>query len=467
MLRTLIVFILFNFSTELVFSQNCTQSTIHFRSNKLLLKKKHVEHIDSVLNSLSLDTNYLIELHGHTDDKKSEEYNWKLGHLRAESVSKYIKSKRQDLVIIQRSFGETEPVSKRDSKNRRVQIFTTPINADSTVTIYGDFHEQMKLNYRYFNRCGYCLTNPKITSTRPAGYYKTDRDIHVSIELECETDIKCYSVEYRFPYSYFNNTDSIMIPKPLYVLGNCGSKRKNRDSVDVKEDENFEISYDTITNEYVIRHDCYQPHHNGICCGTRNWPCAEHRLHFYKRQKTLYNAVSISRYNGDTLIRLEDSLYLEPKECFSRFDTLYSIAKYESKLLFYQSAFNKMVSDTSFDSKGFRALWIDNHIPIEEYKPLTYSEANIKVKVHRKALINSLGYYLPNYDHYIELNRKRRRKRVYEAKFLEFPFVFGGLTSEGVHSFYANKTKKRFRKRRNQYKYKIKRKRIDDVKYEL
>ena len=322
--KLVLIFTLFLSTTSLL-GQNCSSTVIHFKSNKLRLKEHHTEIIDSIINSLSLDTNYLIEIHGHTDDKKTEEYNLDLGYKRAHSVATAIKAKRNNLVIIEKSFGESEPISKKDRENRRVQIFAVPINEDSTITIHGAFKETMKLNYRYFQYCGYCLSNPKITSTRPIGLYETDRDINVSIDLDCKSDINCYSVEYRFPYAYFNNSDSIMIPKPLYSYG-CGTNLRDRDSLDVKKDERFEISYDTITNEYIITLDCFNPNYPGICCGTKPWPCPSHRLHFSKGQNIIYNAISKHRYQGDTLIRLGDSLLIKPKLCLNRLDTLYTIA---------------------------------------------------------------------------------------------------------------------------------------------
>src|SRR5690606_26749325 len=54
-------------------SQNCLKTSLYFNSGKENLKKNQLLVLDSLLNSLNPDSTYLIELHGHTDDRGTEE----------------------------------------------------------------------------------------------------------------------------------------------------------------------------------------------------------------------------------------------------------------------------------------------------------------------------------------------------------------------------------------------------------
>lgn len=143
------------------FGQDCNKSTIYFRSAKYHSNKKYLAHLDSVLGVLHPDTTYLLEIHGHTDANGTDEENKKLAAKRIQFAVDYITDKELGNVnIICRNFGELSPVSDKNKLNRRVNIFTTPINSDGTITIYGEDNQKVNIASRAFNHCGYCLAHP-------------------------------------------------------------------------------------------------------------------------------------------------------------------------------------------------------------------------------------------------------------------------------------------------------------------
>jgi outer membrane protein OmpA-like peptidoglycan-associated protein len=79
-----------------------------------------------------------VEIHGHSDNTGSDEYNIGLSQRRARSVSRLITTQLgidQDLIET-RAFGERKPIASNRTrtgrqKNRRVEIFVTVRNLDN------------------------------------------------------------------------------------------------------------------------------------------------------------------------------------------------------------------------------------------------------------------------------------------------------------------------------------------------
>lgn len=96
-------------------------SFVNFEFNKYNFKITNTEI--STLNMLNASK---IQIEGHTDSIGSDEYNFALGLKRANSVKEYlIKNNIPNNILKIKSFGKTAPVSKIDSKNRRVDLKIT------------------------------------------------------------------------------------------------------------------------------------------------------------------------------------------------------------------------------------------------------------------------------------------------------------------------------------------------------
>jgi outer membrane protein OmpA-like peptidoglycan-associated protein len=103
-------------------------SSVFFDFDSAKLKpggRRELERVAEVLNKYRKTT---IRVEGHTDKTGPEEYNQKLSERRAQAVQKAL---IQMGVIEERikavGYGETQPVSSDPARNRRVEIYITPI----------------------------------------------------------------------------------------------------------------------------------------------------------------------------------------------------------------------------------------------------------------------------------------------------------------------------------------------------
>lgn len=82
-----------------------------------------VKSIPSKLQALSNDNTTSISIDGHTDEIGTDEYNFALGLKRANEVKNILVLQGVDKSKLSvKSYGETAPISKDDSKNRRVDL---------------------------------------------------------------------------------------------------------------------------------------------------------------------------------------------------------------------------------------------------------------------------------------------------------------------------------------------------------
>jgi peptidoglycan-associated lipoprotein len=105
----------------------------NFAVNSARLADEAKQSIDLFLDNLkdripkSASPIFLVA--GHTDNTGPEDVNFKLGECRAESVKRYLITKKgiDPLSVVKVSFGETSPIVRNDTqkdraKNRRVEI---------------------------------------------------------------------------------------------------------------------------------------------------------------------------------------------------------------------------------------------------------------------------------------------------------------------------------------------------------
>lgn len=394
--------------------QECRETTIYFRNGKHKLKKDQMGVLNDVLQSLDPDTTYLIELHGHTDDRGSEEDNLNLSKLRVQIVRE-VMSKMTDkkIRLLNLHFGELNPVSTDKRLNRRVNIYVRPINEDGTVTVYGNDGVQMRIPVGYFQGCGYCLSNPSLESTMPADN-GLDGTIKVNIANNCVQNIECLSVEFRFPYEYFNENAEVKVPQPIYSRF-CGWPVHSKDSTDVKADSNFEIRFDTLTNEYIVTHDCFYP--SNICiCGTRGFtvkykvilpPTLQKKRSFYY----------LNPSNGtDTLIvEIRDTFFLNGA------DKLYGLGFSKEDPLFLEKEVSTFHRKVIYNEKGFYD-YTECYVSEGDYHPLNYKDTIVQLKLPIGIKAKVPGYFIGGFDYFISFEQIKHRK--FKRNLLDYPFQF-------------------------------------------
>ncbi len=115
---------------KVVFEQAFTEDRVKFKSGKYELDKSASAALDEFAGRVkALDTQYFIEIQGHTDDTGSSRFNDELGQRRADAVRRHLS--RQHGLTLNRmstiSYGDTAPVDTNKTKkgrtaNRRVVL---------------------------------------------------------------------------------------------------------------------------------------------------------------------------------------------------------------------------------------------------------------------------------------------------------------------------------------------------------
>jgi peptidoglycan-associated lipoprotein len=115
---------------QVVFEQSFTEDRVKFRTDSYELDQKAQDALTEFATRVkALDTNYFIEIQGHTDDTGSSRYNDELGQRRADSVRRYL-SRAHSLPLNRMStisYGDTLPVEPNRTRagraaNRRVVL---------------------------------------------------------------------------------------------------------------------------------------------------------------------------------------------------------------------------------------------------------------------------------------------------------------------------------------------------------
>jgi outer membrane protein OmpA-like peptidoglycan-associated protein len=128
---------------------------IEFETNKSNIKPKSFPLMDKIAKIFIENSNYIIEVQGHTDNVGTAEYNLKLSDARANSVMKYLVEHGVPAErMTAHGYGLTQPIADNKTKagrqkNRRVEFkisfeevhyetildHADPAPADSTNTV--------------------------------------------------------------------------------------------------------------------------------------------------------------------------------------------------------------------------------------------------------------------------------------------------------------------------------------------
>jgi peptidoglycan-associated lipoprotein len=115
---------------KVVFEQSFSEDRIKFKIDSYDLSDEARAALDEFANRVkTLDTQYFVEIQGHTDDTGGERYNEELGQRRADSVRRYLS--RDHKLPLNRmstiSYGDSLPLESNKTRagrtaNRRVVI---------------------------------------------------------------------------------------------------------------------------------------------------------------------------------------------------------------------------------------------------------------------------------------------------------------------------------------------------------
>ena len=115
---------------QVVFEQSFTEDRVKFRTDSYELDQQAQAALTEFANRVkALDTQYFIEIQGHTDDTGSSRYNDELGERRANAVRRYL-SRAHNIPLNRMSaisYGDTLPIEPNRTRagraaNRRVVL---------------------------------------------------------------------------------------------------------------------------------------------------------------------------------------------------------------------------------------------------------------------------------------------------------------------------------------------------------
>ena len=115
---------------KVVFEQTFSEDRVKFKLDSYELSTEAKTALDEFAGKVKgLDTQYFVEIQGHTDDTGGERYNEELGQRRADSVRRYLS--REHKLPLNRmstiSYGDTLPLESNKTRagrtaNRRVVL---------------------------------------------------------------------------------------------------------------------------------------------------------------------------------------------------------------------------------------------------------------------------------------------------------------------------------------------------------
>ncbi len=113
---------------DLEIEQAIILNNIYFNLNEAKLQAESETELFKLHNLLEMNPNFIIEIHGHTDNTGSDEYNLQLSEERAKSVVNYlIENGISEERLSYKGFGRSKPLTDNKSeegkaKNRRVEF---------------------------------------------------------------------------------------------------------------------------------------------------------------------------------------------------------------------------------------------------------------------------------------------------------------------------------------------------------
>lgn len=446
------------------FSQDCSKSTIYFGLNKRKTEKIFLAHIDSILDTFEPSTSYLFEVHGHADSRGNEDDNFELAAERIDFVMRYVRSKKlSNIYLLQQNYGERNPISSKHRENRRVNIYTAPINDNGTIEISGSDNNKVNVPSNYFRQCGYCTAQPELKTTTDSSEKNSYK---IQIESNCDDPLECFSVEFRFPYEQFNTPSKIKVPRRLYMKGCGGTTDFSKDSLvlDSTYYRQFKVRYDTVTDEYVVTHDCFTLDCFRICCGGSRGRCIPFRLHYpdsiLNRKSTYfyrYKKAPSYKILYDSLSLLGDTNYFERCLINRSQSYFYGIGWLNNEVLFLNIKANEIARKAIFDENNLFSHY-EHFIYASDYQPLEYLQSSILVKTARKINESSVGFYLEPFDYFIPLGSLKKNR--YQHLILDFPYTFGIKINDTIVPVQYSIPKKKYKKRKRVLKVKIRRNHI-------
>lgn len=453
--------------------QICEKEVIYFKSGSYQLNQERRAQIDSMMQILHPDTTYLIEIQGHTDRHGSDEKNIRLSKKRVKSVQDYVLAQRDsNIVFFARGHGEKRLISDQSKGNRRVVLYALPINSDQTLFLKSNDQVkiELKVPVEYFSYCGVCDSFPKIESI--VKKYGNDYEVEIKIDNYCfygrdsvfVANTSCISAEYRFPLQYYKQFGEIKVPKPIYSFSCRYGNRLKRDSVSIKDNKRFMCRIDTVTNEYVVTHDCYKMQ-NMRCC-FREY-CKEYEFRFPGQFSDKITAFTIkgSQSFTDSLVVIQDTNRFGFMRCTPLKDKIWGYGLFYSEPLFFEASIRSLPFRIQYhDTKNIYSFNYGRYkrhiytIPFSLYQPLTYSDSTLRLKIRKKNRCQEVGYYLKPFDYFVPIDAINPRK--FEKEWLDFPFSIRVKIDDQYYVYKPSELKHRFKKRKKILKVKIKKKNL-------
>ncbi len=451
--------------------QLCEKKVFHFRSGGHHLNSEKRAQIDSMMQILHPDSTYLIEIQGHTDKHGSDEKNIRLSEKRVKSVKDYVLEQRDsNIVFFARGHGEKRLISDRSKDNRRVVLYALPINKDHTLFLKsnGQVKIELKVPVEYFSYCGVCDSFPRIKKV--VERFGSDYKVDIEIDNVCFTgrdsvfkaNTRCISAEYRIPLQYYKEFGEVKVPKRIYL--DCIGRVHKGDSISIKDNNRFMARIDTVTNEYVVTRTCYnmQP----MRCCFRKY-CKHYEFRFPGQYKDKITAFTIARGKPftDSIAIVQDTNRFNFDYCVGLKDKIWGYGLFYSEPLFFEAGINSLPYRIQYyDTKNIYDLNYGSYkrhiytIPYDLYKPLTYNDSTLRVKIRKKFNCQEVGYYLEPFDYFVPIDSINPRK--FEKEWLDFPFSIRVKIDNQYYVYKPKELKRRFKKWKKIVKVKVKKKNL-------
>jgi hypothetical protein len=400
--------------------QLCKRTSVFFDLDKTDFTVATTKKLDSIVSAIG-NSEFLIELYGHTDSAASNDYNLKLAANRMHVVKEYITSKsKSKLQFKEKNLGETNILisgSKEENLafNRRVDIYLIPIK-DGKLVLNGSRNENVETPLDYFEPCGVCNSAPVVNA-----YYNKEEGAKANIVFQTTEGI---------PLTTFGtiNLDCILCKESkkqqndtttcvyrIYApdLVACTTVW-DADTINGKiywKPSKIKLQRDSIESCYVFRGQC-----GGSGRMPRNLDCPDSAEYFNRMEKGCY--IILPKEFPYKHISIVDQNNIQ--HYYSDRDTA-GINRKDSALMIigfakmndhyyhlnapvdsFPYTFHK-IQQASWD------IWVletkEYRIAKNQFQEFTFSDTLVKIKGKKKLHATQFGYYLKDYNEFIPLSQ--------------------------------------------------------------
>jgi OmpA family len=379
--------------------QICSRSSFYFNKDEAELTAVSRQKIDSIL-LVTQQSQFLIELYGHTDTTGNTNYNDRLAFRRMKTIESYLDSAASGrFQYKEKNFSETNAKVSQSTErnlafNRRVDLFLLPLKGGMIQLKGGKKSESVEVPLNYFEPCGLCGNQPAFKS-----YYNEKDTKGTNITFQTNDGYKLETagtmmLDYT-PCDGVRKKDTAAV-----VFRICDGKPDEKMTLWQADTVNGKIVWKPSANKFVLdpRTGCYVFRAPAGALFNLDKIDYDTIFSFETPEGFAYTHVIIRdkkniRYNSE-----QDSICIAPKDTNCM---VHSFAKKDNQVYLLALPIDSIPDTLKREGRIFAQEF---NPPLAMYDVLTYSDTILKIRSTKSLGKAAFGFYLPEYKEFIPID---------------------------------------------------------------